>query len=231
VKEAPIKRSGLSDAVIEVILDLIKNGDLKPGTRLPSIDELAEKFHVGRSSIREALKKLQVAGVVEIKHGKGTFIRGKIDVNSLSEPIGYLLASCKLDILHIMEARKIIEKGTVALAAERASEKEIEKLEEIVEEMRQLKDDPENFARANVSFHVAVAEASKNPILPVFFNSIYDLFLKQQEVVAKILNLASKSIEYHTKICEAIKEHNPQRAVKEMREHLNYIEKSIIEGL
>jgi len=228
IREIPIKRSDLPDAVIERILEGIKNGDFQPGSKLPSIQELSERLQVGRSSTREALKQLQIVGIVELKQGKGTFVREKFDVSSLSESIGYLLTLHKPDILHLMEARKIIERGTVALAAKKASQDEIEKLYHFLQRMEKEIDNPDTFAENNVQFHITIAKASKNPILPIFFSSVCDLFLSEQKAVARLLGVSERSLKYHKRIWKAIKDHNVDKAVKEMTDHLNSVKRAIL---
>jgi len=231
IRETPIKRSDLPDAVVERILERVKNGDFQPGSKLPSIQELSEKLQVGRSSIREALKQLQIVGIVELKQGKGTFVREKFDVSSLSESIGYLLTLHKPDILHLMEARKIVERGTVALAAEKASKDEVEKLYNLLQGMEKEIDNPDGFAEYNVQFHITIAEASKNSLLPIFFNSIYDLFLREQQAVARLLDVSERSLKYHKRIWKAIKDHNVDKAVKEMTDHLDSVKRAILKAL
>jgi len=228
IKENPIKKISISESVLKTIVELIRNGDLKPGDKLPSIQLFSEKLQVGASSVREALKQLQVMGIIEIKQGEGTFIKERVGIDSLSNYLGYLLDLKKPDILYLIEARKIIERGAVALAAERASEDEINKLGNIIQRMKEIVNNPKEFAIENVNFHLTVAKASKNPILPIIFNSVYDLFMKEQEVVAKMLNLKSKSIESHMNIWTAIKNHNINKAIKEMEKHLNHVQKAIL---
>lgn len=230
IKGNPITKISISESVLKRIVELIRNGDLKPGDKLPSIQLFSEKLQVGASSVREALKQLQVMGIITIKQGEGTFVSEKVGIDSLSSYIGYLLDLKKPDILYLIEARKIIERGTVALAAERASEDEINKLSNIIQRMKEIVNDPKEFAIENVNFHLTVAEASKNPILPIIFNSVYDLFMKEQQVVAKVLNLKSQSIEDHTNICKAIKNSNVNKAIKEMEKHLNHVKKAILRG-
>ena len=228
IKDSQIKKVNISEAVLKRIVELIKNGDLKPGDKLPSIQLFSQKLQVGASSVREALKQLQVMGIIAIKQGEGTFVKEKVGVDSLSSYIGYLLDLKKPDILYLIEARKIIERGTVALTAERASEDEINKLGNIIQRMREIIDEPTEFAEENVKFHLSIAKASKNPILPIIFNSVYDLFMKEQQVVAKMLNLKFESIESHINIWTAIKNHNVNKAIKEMEKHLNQVQKAIL---
>jgi len=228
MKMKQIKKDNLPGKVTERIIELIKIGDIKPGEKLPSIRVLGERMQVGQSSVREALKQLQTIGIVKTEQGKGTYIREKIKINSLSKPMSYLLSLQEPNIFYFMEARKIVERGSVALAAKRATKDEIEKLDQIIYKLKKTIGDPESFARENVNFHLTIAEASKNPILPIFFNSVYGLFLKEQEAVAKVLDLESKSIDYHIKILNAIKKHDAKKAVREMTAHLNTVEREII---
>ena len=228
IKESQIKKVNISEAVLKRIIELIKGGNFKPGDKLPSIQVFCEKLQVGTSSVREALKQLQVMGVIVIKQGEGTFISEKVGTDSLSTYIRYLLDLKKPDILYFIETRKIIERGTVALAAERASEDEIKKLGNIIQRMKKIINDPKEFALENVNFHITIAEASKNPILPILFNSVYDLFMKEQQVVAKLLNLKNESIKYHTNIWNAIKDRNINKAIKEMEKHLNHVQRAIL---
>ena len=228
IKENPIKKINISESVLKRIVELIRNGDLKPGDKLPSIQLFSEKLQVGASSVREALKQLQIMGIIEIKQGEGTFVKERVGIDSLSNYLGYLLDLKKQDILHLMEARKIIERGAVALAAERASEDDINRLGNIIQRMREIIDEPTEFAEENVEFHLAIVEASKNPILSIIFNSVYDLFMKEQQVVAKMLNLKFESIESHINIWTAIKNHNTSKAIKEMEKHLNHVQRAIL---
>ncbi|MHB8277780.1 MAG: FadR/GntR family transcriptional regulator [Candidatus Humimicrobiaceae bacterium] len=228
IQEEPIKRFSVSEGVLKRIIELIRNGNLKPGDKLPSIQLFSEKMQVGASSVREALKQLEIIGMITIKQGEGTFISDKAGSAYISNNLGYLLDIKKPDILYCLEVRKIIEKGAVALAAERASESEIIKLGDSIQRMKEIINNPKEFAFENINFHLTIVEASKNPILPIIFNSIYDLFIEEQQVVSNVLDLKSRSIEYHINICNAIKNHNIDKAIKEMEKHLNHIQKAIL---
>lgn len=228
LKEKPIERVSISQGVLKRIMELISKGDLKPGDKLPSIQLFSEKMQVGVGSIREALKQLQIIGLVTIKQGEGTFISDKASPAYIANRMEHLLDVKKPDILYCLEVRKIIEKGAVELAAQRASENVINKLDNSILKMKRMIDNPKGFALENINFHLIIVEASKNPILHVIFNSIYDLFIEEQQVVAEVLDLKSKSIEHHINICDAIKNHDIDKAIKEMEKHLNYVQKAIL---
>ena len=119
-----------------------------------------------------SLKTITNYRISKIEQGKGTYIVDKNEINPLSKPMSYLLSLQEPNILYLIEARKIVERGSASLAAKRATKDEIETLTEIVTKLEKTKDDPESFARENVNFHIAIAQASKNPILTIFFNKM-----------------------------------------------------------
>jgi len=223
----PITKSSLSTAVVEKIVDAIKRGNFKPGDKLPSMYKLSEELKVGHSSIREGLKQLQSTGLIEIKQGKGTFISERININSLSRNIGHLLILQKPDIFYLIETRMIIERGTVRLATKRASKDDIKKLSRIIQNMEANLNNLENFVEEDMSFHLKIAEFSENPILPIFFNSIRGLFLKEVEAVVRLSGGRERAINYPKKIYMAIKDRHSDRAIKAMIDHLTDIEKAI----
>lgn len=227
IKSNPIERVSVSQGVLKRINDLISNGELKPGDKLPTIKVLSDRMQVGASSVREALKQLQIIGAIEIKQGKGTFISEEVSTNIISNHIRSLLNIRKPDILYCLEVRKIIEIGTIGLAAKRASEKEIGELHSSIQRMKKLIEHPKEFAAENINFHLIIIKASKNPLIIAIFNSIHDLFIEEQEGVAEVLDLKSKSIRSHANIYNAIKNHDDKKSKKEMEKHLNYIKKAI----
>jgi len=228
IKE-PVYKSSLSSLIVEKIVQAIKKGELKQGDRLPSMSHLAKKLNVGQSSIREALKQLQVMGLVDVRHGKGIFV-SEVDIGSVLKDVSHLLILKRPDILYLMEARRIVEYGTVKLAAQRSSQEEIEELYQLTQRMQSELDDPENFIKDDLGFHLKLAEASKNPILPMFLNSIRSLFLQEQKAVVRLPGAAKRASDYHMKICKAIKEHNAEKAAKVMMQHLTDIEKATIKS-
>jgi len=226
IKES-VYKSSLSGLIVEKIVQAIKKGELKQGNRLPSMSHLAKKLNVGQSSVREALKQLQIMGLVDVRHGKGIFVR-EVDIGSVLKDVSNLLILKRPDILYLMEARRIVECGTVKLAAQRSSQEEIKELYQLTQRMQFELDDPENFIKDDLDFHLKLAEASKNPILPTFLNSIRSLFLQEQMAVVRLPGAAKRAGHYHMKIYEAIKEHNAEAAAKVMVEHLTNIEKTIL---
>ncbi len=224
--EEPVLKTSLSSIVAGKIIQAINKGKLKRGDRLPSVSELAKELNVGQSSVREALKELQLTGVVDIRHGKGIFV-SEVDIGSVLKDLSHLLILKKPDILYLMEARKIVEYGTVRLAAQRASQEDLKELYQLIQRMQSELDEPENFIKDDLDFHLKLAEASKNPILPTFLNSIRNLFLQEQEVVVRLPSAAERASKYHMRIYEAVKDRDVEKAVRMVEEHLIDIEKAI----
>ena len=206
---------------------MIKSDVFKPGDKIPSIKQLSEKMAVGQGTTREALKQLQVLGIVKTIHGRGSYITSDIKNNSFSDYMSHLLVLKEPSILFLIEARKIIEIGTVQLAAKRAVKRDIKILEKIINRMEKNIEKPELFAKENTDFHVTIAQISKNYLLSIFFNTIYEIFLKEQKAVAAVLDLESESLDYHKRILNAIKERNSNNAGKEMDAHLTTVENRI----
>lgn len=122
----PIKNTKVYEQVINQIKEMIQDGTLKKGDKLPSERDLVEQLHVSRTSIREALRVLEIVGIVECKQGEGNFIRTNFN-DTLLEPLSimFMLNDCKLE--EIFELRKVIEIETAALSAERITDEELKK--------------------------------------------------------------------------------------------------------
>jgi len=227
VKIEPIKKSNLPDGIITQIKNVIINGELKPGDKLPSERELAEKFRVGRSTIREALKALSYAKIV-IRTRGGTIVnRNVLDyfIDSLSEKL-----ICKyIDFKDLLETRKILEIKLVSLASQRATTEDIEIIGNIFKKMNmETKGNPRKFIIDDIKFHESIAGAAQNRVLYEIFIAVRSLLRKSQEEVVKDPGIIKRSLEYHRQIFEAIKKQNASEAEIAMYNHLDDIEKTLM---
>ena len=130
---APIKSTRIYEEIVRQVKAMIAEGRLKGGDRLPPERDLAEKFVVSRTSVREALRALESLGLVEIRPGEGTFVR-EVSVEALIEPLALLMVSQREAIGELFEARRLLEPALAALAASRATPEEIQEMERILEE-------------------------------------------------------------------------------------------------
>lgn len=214
----PVKRMSVSNQVFEQLRDSIIQGKWTPGTKIPSENELTRMLGVSRITIREALQKLATLGLVETKQGEGTYVKALsagIYMNSLIP----LFLLDKTETLQVLEYRKIIEVGTAGLAAERANQDDIAKLQKIMDNMKKVKDDVEQFAAKDLEFHLALAEITKNSVIIKVNNIIKDILsVSMSDIVRTLGN--SDGLYYHKKIIDAIKRKDKELAEQLMEEHL-----------
>lgn len=150
------------------ILEAIRKGLFAVGDRLPPERELAALLGVGRSSVREALSTLQIAGVVEVRHGSGVFVRNLSGPQQAEASLDFLIA--QQDFLTLTQARYVVERGIVALAAEEADPTGLTTMETALAEMDQACQTPDipSFLKSNIKFHEGLARAGRNAILEAF---------------------------------------------------------------
>ena len=154
------KNSKVYEQVIEEIKNQIKTGKLKKGDKLPSERDMVELFSVSRTSVREAMRALEVIGLIERKQGAGNYIKTNFD-DSLFEPISVMFMLQKNSLDDIVELREILESYCIKLAVRNISESEIETISEIMEEMYQAKNEEENLA-LDLKLHLFIINESKN---------------------------------------------------------------------
>lgn len=215
---SPVKNTKVYEMVIEQIKDLVKKGELNSGDKLPSERDLSEKLEVGRTSIREALRALQMLGLIDSKHGEGNFINDNFE-NSLLEPLSIvflLLGSKSSDVL---ELRKIIEPETAALAAKNITKEQLIELKEIADELNSTSD-VETCASLDKKFHYKIAQFSGNHLISTIIFSISSLIEKYIEnSKAHTLNKDIVRIQ-HEEIFRALETHNTATVTVAIKKHL-----------
>jgi len=214
----PVRRARVKQQVYEQLRDGIIRGSWPAGTRLPSENELVARLGCSRISIREALHMLASLGLVETRHGGGTFVRpysGEV----LLSPLLPMIVLEQTDILHVLEYRQIVEPGSVALAVARAGEADIVELEHACTSLGASTQDLRAFARADLEFHLALARASKNPVLVKVNSVILDVLSASWEEIVRALGTRD-GLHYHRRILEALKARNAVAAVALMEEHV-----------
>jgi GntR family transcriptional repressor for pyruvate dehydrogenase complex len=214
----PVRRARVKQQVFEQLRDGIVRGSWPAGTRLPSENELVAKLGCSRISIREALHMLASLGLIEARHGGGTFVRSYSGEVLLS-PLLPMIALEQTDILHVLEYRKILEPGSVALAVARADKTDVVELERTCELLRASTQDLGAFARADLEFHLALARASKNPVLVKVNSVILDVLSASWEEIVHALGTRD-GLHYHHRILKALKARDAVAAVALMEEHI-----------
>lgn len=215
------RKASSSEQVLNHLRGLIQQGKLKAGERLPAERELAEMLNVSRPTLRAGLRSLAALGVLESRHGSGTFI---VDIDgppSLdSSPLRLMAALRGFTSEEMFEARLALETTAAALAAERATNDELAMLAQELDENFASVDDPDNFLIHDVQFHRGIAMASHNRIIAALtemvVNAMYDT---RKTTVQHALNLRD-SAEWHRRTYRAIRERKIDQARETMREHL-----------
>lgn len=217
--------------VIEQIKEMLARGDLKPGDQLPSEREFAELLGISRVSLRQALTVLETLGIVEIRHGEGTFVSSNPDgFGNLNIYLSKI--SKESDPLDILEARKLIEVEIASLSAIERTEEDLKVMEEILDEMKMAIERGEETLTIDLRFHLQIAESTHNPVLFSVMNHIGSLMRQNLWRVVKGLSLttpgrAEKYLEQHWLIYNAIKDRDPIKAKEFMLRHLESIEQDL----
>jgi len=232
----PIHVKKIYEEVVEQVRMLMENGSLKPGDRLLSERDLAEKLQVSRASVREALRALEMMGFIEIKAGGGTFIK-ETSGDEIIQPLAMFLSIERGSFFEIFEIRKIFEISAAHLAAQRATHVDLARIEENLKMMTAALtvDDSERGEDSDAAFHFSIAEATHNSWLVRLLNTVTDSFYKSISVARRQLYLTPGHpqilMEQHTKIYEAIRDRNSILAQKVMLEHLAFAEGAIAKTL
>ena len=219
----------LSVSIASEIENIIIEGSLKPGDRIPNEQELMETYHTSRSTIREAIKSLVSRGTLEIRRGKGTFVcqlPGMTD-----DPLG--LNFLGIDNLnpYLYEARLIFEPEICGLSAKRATDQEIRILQKLSDSIDELDKDLhgqeteiqviQQLHEKDKAFHMMLCRTCHNPVLelmmPIIIRSIY---VSYDQITFKNRLTSKPRRSTHDKICKAISAHNAELAKELMYQHL-----------
>jgi GntR family transcriptional regulator, transcriptional repressor for pyruvate dehydrogenase complex len=209
-----------AEIVVQHVRGLIERGELRPGDRLPAERELAVQLGVSRPSVRAGLRSLAAIGVLQTRHGAGTFITDGPPTLG-SEPLSFLAALHGFTRDEMFEARRALEVDVAGLAAERATDEQIATIAEEVTGMFASLDDGQSFLIHDIRFHRAVAQASGNPILASLVEMVSALFYEQRRKTAQHGRDLKESAHLHRAIYHAVRAHDPKRARAAMSEHLS----------
>lgn len=225
----PINRgTTLTEATFERLVKLILSGQWPEGARIPPERELCQQLGIARASLREAVKALELIGVLESRVGDGTFICPRAEF--LSRPLLWAITGTDLNELRdIVEARRLIEEDIAALAAERANDEELKRIAASVEDLRGALGDAEACLAADLRFHIAIAEAAHNQVLLNSVQLLRNLMKHWLLLKLQIPGAAAKVLEQHQAILLAIRMRDSVRAREAMSSHLGTMGKLLME--
>jgi GntR family transcriptional repressor for pyruvate dehydrogenase complex len=218
-----VRTARLYEQIVQQIEDSILKGSLKPGDQLPAERELAQKFGVSRTAVREAVKALTEKGLVEAFSGRGTFITDGTS-QAIKQSLDLMIKIGQPEgSVQLAEVREILEPEIAALAAIRCEEQHLASMREAVAVMDQAKEDPDAFIEADLDFHLALAEAAANPMILSLLDSIVGLLREQRLRIFNVEGGPDRGQYHHKRILEAVREHDAEKARASMRAHLKQI--------
>ncbi|MFD9627471.1 FadR/GntR family transcriptional regulator [Peribacillus muralis] len=218
-----IERRRVSDQIVDEIKKKIKSGEYATNTKLPSENELAKLFNVSRVPIREALSALAAHGIVEAKHGEGSWIRPFPIENIINK---HLIETITFDrILNLLETRIILETQAAAFAAERHKDVDLSKMYDAQKRLFIELDDPEKVSdEADFIFHQAIFQSTYNEVLIEVLNNLSDVYYQAMKtsltINTKIQGKKKQVYEEHQAILKAISMKDSKQAAEMMKIHL-----------
>jgi GntR family transcriptional regulator, transcriptional repressor for pyruvate dehydrogenase complex len=219
-----IEQQTVATGAINQIRKRILSGTFQPGQKLPAEAELARQLGVSRPTLREALFALVTLGVLEKRHGSGTYV-STLGSEMLALPVSLVLEINSKALRDLAELRLILEVGASQLAAQRIDENSILRLFVLLETERGCVDDIETFVEADIEFHHIIHQASGNPIVLAVMDSLNAIGRQSRMVTAGHSRVRRSTLREHRAICEALRSHDGLAAASAMREHLVHVSK------
>lgn len=217
----------LYEVIIKRIKNMILEGKLKIGDKLPSERELAEMFQVSRVPVREALKIMEFMEVLQYVPGDGMYLKS-VDINELLSKIDFMIETSNDFIEDLFEARQAIELKTVELAAIKRTDDDLRAMEKCLKEMEEDINNAGDGIKAATSFHTEISKASKNKVLMRINDLLVVLSEVSREKSLKRQGIAPTALVFHKQIYEMIKKQNPKGAQEIMKQHLEHTERAAL---
>jgi GntR family transcriptional regulator, transcriptional repressor for pyruvate dehydrogenase complex len=233
VELEPVRPLALKERVISQLTRLIEEGDLQPGDQLPSERELSEELQVSRGTVREAVQFLQAVGLVEIRHGSGTFVRLAADPAKLRGEWREWTIRHSERIRDLLEIRRGLEPFAAELAAQRAGPEDLAAMEDALSQMEPATSGPNVTAlvQADAAFHHAVCAASQNPALAEFADALGEQLMRERGATWDLPGRPKRSLTEHRAIYDAVRAGDPEAAGKSALDHLISVERDLDRSL
>ena len=225
----PVKNMKVYEQVVDQIKEMVRVGQIKKGDKLPTERVMAEELQVSRTSIREAMRALEVVGLIESRQGAGNYIREEFD-DVLLEPLSIVFMLQNGTNKDIFELRDVLELSTIFLSVMRISDEELKKLGELVERFKTSRDEEEN-VKIDSEFHSIIVKGANNVLITNLLEGVSELVDKfisegRRAILSDERN-RGKLLDFHEKIYLAIKNRYAYSAYKHMQEHFQLIKENI----
>lgn len=223
----PVMKRNLSDTLARRIRGLIQSGEYQQGDRLPPILEMARRFGVGHPTIREALKKLEATGVVEIRHGSGVYVTRSEDVLVLASR-DYAGTVTKKLLLDLIRVRIPLEVQSVIDAVENGTPEHFAEMRRLLATASENLENDDLLNSVNMAFHRQIALASGNTVLTQILDVLHDLFSDEQRLIIDIFGSRKRDHQEHVGILEALEKRDRALAGERMRTHLEGVQAAVL---
>ena len=222
----PITRLRLHEEIVTIIQKQIMNGTILPGTKLPPEREMAQTFNVNRTTLREALHKLETLELIEIRHGDGIYARNYMESSNLElvRALVYL-EETKEPLISVLEIRRILIPEMAFLAAKRRTKEHVDALQQIVRSKER------SVMEKDIQVHLIIARATGNLLYNILINFFHQIYRDHGHMYFNDPPNAERSEAFHRDICIAIQKQNAESARKIMADVLQYAETIIREYL
>jgi GntR family transcriptional repressor for pyruvate dehydrogenase complex len=217
-----LKKTNLSEQLMMQLAESIREGEFRPGDRLPSERELAQRMAVSRATVREGLRVMASQGLVVIRPGAGTFI-------AEGSPEALAIALSHIALRDVFELRQLLEPSICYIAAERATPEDLAHLESILKEQQLQVSQGHHSAAEDGAFHRGLAEATHNRAIVRLGSALIDVLALSRDRRFQTPQRALTSLLSHQRIIEAVKAHAPELARQFMEEHIRLIESTLFE--
>ena len=218
----PIRKARVAEEIADRIRVLILDGTLPPGQPLPAERLLASRFGVSRGSVRDAFRMLETIGLLETRHGQGTFPR-ELDVDRLVAPLASILTYRRDLSEELLDVRRMFEPAVARFAATRITEDDLADLQRILDtQRRKLKAGAATLVE-DTAFHAALARATRNRVVMRLMETLNDLLIESRKLTLKQKGRPERSIQGHEAVVAALRRRDPEAAARAMRDHIDQI--------
>ncbi|MDB5191609.1 MAG: FadR family transcriptional regulator [Segetibacter sp.] len=217
LKEVGVQKP--TDVIIQQVKELLMSGQLQPGDKLPPERKLSEKFGVGRTHVREAIRKLEFYGILKTRPQSGTYV-ASIGISALESLISDVLRIDSYSFLSLVETREVLELSSVSYACERHNNEDIAKLETSLNSYLEKAEKHISAVEEDLMFHLTIADLGKNKVLKSMLLIIIPDIIFNYNVFNVCETVTNKALEEHRLLYNYIRNRASEAAVRTMKEHL-----------
>lgn len=217
-----VERNATSITVANQIIQMIANGELKAGEKLPSERQLQELLKVGRPSVREALSALQIMNICETRIGDGTYITS-LDAEHMTKPFEIIMLLSKPNLIELFEMRELLEVGAIRLAAKYVTDDEAAELVRLATLGPSLIDKPKEFVKVDGEIHLLIANASQNSVIKNVMYGLKRMIHISRDITTTFIEVRRQAADDHIDIVNALVSRDVNAAEESMRRHLQNV--------